>query len=118
MDPIKIDVVGSQPLEARLHRLHHVLAVVAGRVRVCSRNTVGVFRGQYNALTVALHKFAQKRFARPVGVDIGSVDKIAASLAKRVVHFSRLILGRAPAPVVPEGHRSERQFRHPKSAIA
>jgi len=32
VDPIEIDVIGLQPLETRSHCLHHILALVAGRV--------------------------------------------------------------------------------------
>jgi hypothetical protein len=41
VDPVKVDIIGLQPLEACFHCLHHTLAVVAGRVRVRARNSIG-----------------------------------------------------------------------------
>src|SRR5580704_10977090 len=118
MDPIQIDVVGLQSLETRFHSLHHVLALIAGGVRVCAWKSVGVFSSEHDALAMASHKIAEKRFAGPIRVDIGSVDEIAAGVAEGVVYFPCLVLGRTPTPVVAEGHRAERRFRNSKSAVS
>src|SRR5882762_7396010 len=80
MDPIQVDVVGLQPFETRLHGLHHTLALVARGVRVCAWKSVGVFRSEHDALAMPFHKIAEKRFAGPIRVDIGSVDEIAAGV--------------------------------------
>ena len=61
---IKVDIVGSQPFKARFHCLHHILALVAGRVRVCARSGEGVFRGHHHALAVVLRKLTEERLAR------------------------------------------------------
>src|SRR6266511_1491066 len=44
MNPVKIDIVGSEPLETRIHCLPHTLAVVSGCVRVSARSGIGIFR--------------------------------------------------------------------------
>jgi hypothetical protein len=76
VDTIEIDVIGLQPLEARFHCLHHhALAVVASRVRIGARSSKGVFRAHHEALAVALDKLAEERFARPVRVEVSSVDE-------------------------------------------
>ena len=68
--PIEVDVVGLQPIEAGLYRLHHILALIAGRIGIRARSGVAVFRGQDHTLAVALRKLAEERFARPVGVKV------------------------------------------------
>src|SRR2546425_538156 len=70
VDQIMADIVGSRRFEVSFNRLHHTLAVIAGRVRVCAGSGIGVFRGHHHALTVALHKLAEERFARPVRVHV------------------------------------------------
>src|SRR5260370_33574058 len=102
MDPIQVDVVGLQPFETRLHGLHHILALVARGVRVCAWKSVGVFRSEHDALAMPFHEIAEKRFAGPIRVDIGSVDEIAAGVAEGVVYLPCLLLGRTPTPVVTE----------------
>ena len=108
VDPIEIDVIGLQPLQARFYRLHHILALVTSRVRICARSRHGVFRGQDHALAMVLHKLAEKRFARPVGVKVRGVDEIAPGLAESIVYLPRFVLGRTPTPVIAEGHGAER----------
>jgi hypothetical protein len=55
----------------------------------------------------------------PLGTgDIGGVDEVAARVQKRVVNFAALLFRRTPAPVLAEGHRSQAQFRYPKSAFS
>jgi hypothetical protein len=118
VDPVEIDVVGLQSFEARFHCLHHVLALIAGRVLVRTRNGIGVFRGHHHALAVALHKLAEEGFARPVRVHVRGVDEIAPGLAESVVHLSCLILCGTPAPLLTEGHGAERCLRNLESAVA
>ena len=52
VNPVQVDVIGLQPLEVRFHGLHHILAVIAGRVRIGPRSSTGVFRGQDHALAM------------------------------------------------------------------
>ena len=44
-------------------------------------------------------------------VDVGGVDEIATGFAKRVVHFSRLVFGRTPTPLLAEGQWCLRRLR-------
>ena len=66
MPPVQVDIIGLQPPEARFHSLHHILTMIAGRVRIGARSSIGVIRGQHHALAMVLYKLAEKRFARPV----------------------------------------------------
>ena len=93
MDPVQVDVVGSQPLETRFHCMHHTFSVVAGRVWICTRLRIGVFGSDYHTLTVIFHELAEKRFAGAVSVKVGGVDEISAGLAESVVHLPCLVLG-------------------------
>ena len=118
VDPIQVDVVGLQPPEARFHSLHHILTLIAGRIRIGARSGSRVFRGQHHTLAMVLHKLAEKRFARPIGVRVGGVDEIPPRLAKGVVHPARLVLDRTPAPFLAEGRGAERGLRNPESGVA
>src|SRR5262249_21549304 len=76
------------------------------------------FRGQHDALAMALHEFPEERFAVAVGVEVGGIDEVPPGLAERVVHLPRLVLGGPPAPFLAEGHRAERRLRNTKSTVA
>ena len=117
MKPIEIDVIGLQAAQAGLNRLHHILALVTAGVRVSAGHGVGVFRGEDDTLTMALHKFPDEGFAGPVGVDVGGVDKIAARFAVVVINLPGLVFGRAPAPLFAKRHGAERGFGNPKAAV-
>src|SRR6266699_1575697 len=67
---------------------------------------------------MALHKLAEERFARPVGIEVSGIDEIAPGLAESIVYLSHLVLGRTPTPVIAKGHRAERCLRNSKSAVA
>lgn len=67
---------------------------------------------------MTLHEFAKKSFAAAVGVDIGSVDEVAARVAESVVNFAGFVFGGAPAPFFPESHGAESCFRNSKTAVA
>ena len=92
VDPVQVDVIGLQPSEARLHRLHHILTVIARGVRIGARSGIRIFRGQHHALAMVLHKLAEKRLTRPVGIKVSRVDEISPRLAKGVVHLARFVL--------------------------
>jgi hypothetical protein len=42
MHPVKVDVVGLQAAQARVHRVHHAFAMVAPRVWIVSRSSIAV----------------------------------------------------------------------------
>src|SRR6266436_8945283 len=118
VDPVQVDVVGLQSLETRFHCLHHTFAVIAGRVRIYTLRSHGVFASHYHTLAMAFHELAEKRFARSICVKVGGVDEISASLAEGVVHLARLILSRTPAPFIAEGHGAKCRLRNSKSGVA
>src|SRR5882762_2763185 len=43
--PVQVDVVGLQSFQTGFHRLHHVLAMIARRIRIIAWRGVGVLRG-------------------------------------------------------------------------
>src|SRR5262249_32606760 len=90
VQPIEIDVVGFQPLEARLDRLDHVLAVVARSIDVLS-HVERIFGCQYPAVAVSSDEIAKNLFAVAISVEIGGVDEVASGSAKEVEHFATLI---------------------------
>jgi hypothetical protein len=78
--------------------------MIARGIRIIAGSCVAVFGGQHDTLAMAVHELAKKRFARPLRVDIGAVDKVAAGLAESIIHSSRLFARRTPAPLLAKGH--------------
>ncbi len=107
-----------QAFETGFYGLEHVLALVAAGVGIRSRSGIRVFRSQHHALAVVLHELAQEGFAGSVGVEICGVDEIAAGFAERVVNLAGFFLGRAPAPVLAEGHGAQGGFGDAEAAVA
>jgi hypothetical protein len=118
VDPVKIDVARLQAPEAGFDGLDHAFAVVARGVGVFAGDRVGVFRGQNDTFAMAYHEFAKKRFAGAIGVEICSVDEVAARFAESIVNFVGFVFGGAPAPFFPESHGTESCFRNSKTAVA
>jgi hypothetical protein len=118
VDPIEVDIVSLKPLQAGLHGLHHVLAVVARGVGVLADGGVGIFGGQHHAFTVALDELAQKQLAGAVGVNIGGVKEVAARVTEGVIHLLRFVLGCSPPPFVAEGHGAQGEIRDPQTGIS
>src|ERR1700674_4671697 len=98
------DLSVSKPPHFHSHRWRARPVFAPGRVRICPRSSVGIFRGHHHALTVVFHKLAEKRFARSVCVKGGGVDEIPARLAEGIAHLPCLVLGRTPTPFIAEGH--------------
>src|SRR5713226_279987 len=53
----------------------------------------------------------------PVGIDVGGVDGIAASVGEQVQHPRADIWGCPPAPVFTEGHGAQRHLRDPHAGL-
>jgi hypothetical protein len=43
--PIQVDEIGLQSLQAGFDGLHHALAVIARRIRIIARRSIGIFGG-------------------------------------------------------------------------
>ena len=98
MQPVQVDVVGVQPLQAGLAGLHHVLALVAAGVGVVARGFELVYLvARTTCIAVPCKKFAEERLARAVGVEVGGIDEVAARLAEGV-YISRETSLLAPQP--------------------
>ena len=118
VQPQEVDVVGAQPTQARLERLHEVLAVVAARIRVVAVRGERVLRRDDEAIARRLDEGADDRLALTVRVVAGGVDEVPARVDERLEHAAALVLRGAPAPGLAEGHRSERDLRDPETAPA
>jgi hypothetical protein len=86
VDPIQVDAVGLQSTQARLDRGDDLLAVVAGAVRITRVGLVGELGGEHEPVAAPFEQIAEDGFRRPVGVDVGGVDDIAASVSEQVQH--------------------------------
>ena len=98
VQPVKVDVVGLEPLQTGLQRLHHALAMVAGGVWVIAGHGVGILGRQHEALPLALHELAQQPFARSVGIDVGRVDEVATRVKEGVVDLAAFFRRTLPSP--------------------
>ena len=67
---------------------------------------------------MSFDELAKKRLARAVGVDVSSVNEVAARFTEGVVNFLCLILGRAPSPIFAKSHRAERELRNAQAGIS
>src|SRR6266540_3867024 len=118
VQPQQVDAVGAEPAQARLQRADQALAVVAPGVGVVAPAGQRVLGGDHPAVPVGGDHLADDALAGAVGVVAGGVDEVAAGLAVAVEHAPALGGARAPAPVLPEGHRAERQLGHAQPASA
>ena len=62
------------------------------------------------------HEFPDEAFARPTGVKVRGVDEVATRFTEGLVDCFRFLFGRAPAPVVTEGHGAEAEVGDPEAA--
>src|ERR1700736_2526952 len=117
MHPIQVDVVGLQSTQARFDRGDYLLAVVAGTVRITRVGLVGELGGEYEPVAAPFEQLAEDRFRRPVGVDVGGVDDVAASVGEQVQHPRADIWGCPPAPILTERHRAQLNLRDPYAGL-
>jgi len=118
VDPVEVDVVGLQSTQARLDRGDNLLAVVPGTVRIIRVGLVGELGCEHEPVAAPFEQLADDRFRRPVGVDVGGVDDVAAGVGEQVEHPRADIRGCAPAPVFTEGHGAQRHLREPHTGLA
>src|SRR3979411_2545661 len=111
-------MVGLQSTQARLDRGDYLLAVVGGTVRMPGVGLVGELGGEHEPVAAPFEQLAEDGFRRPVGVDVGGVDDVAASVGEQVQHPRADIWGRPPAPIVTEGHGAQRHLRYPYPGLS
>src|SRR3979411_1219914 len=111
-------MVGLQSTAARVDRGYYLLAVVAGTVGITRVGLVGELGGEHEPVAAAFEQLANDGFRRPIGVDVGGVDDIAASVGEQVQHPRADIWGRSPAPIFTEGHRAQRHLRYPYPGLS
>src|SRR5262249_44921932 len=91
VQPVKVDVIGLQPPETGVHREHHALAVVACGVGIVAGSGIGVLGRQHDPVAMAGHELAEQRCAGAVGVNVGSINEVAARFPKGVVDLAALV---------------------------
>jgi len=118
MNAVKVDVVGLQTAKARVHGLHHALAMIARRVRIVSRHGIAVLGGEDNALPMVLDELSDESLARTVRVHVRRADEVSAGLAVGIVDFAGFVLRGAPAPVLAERHGAQSRFGYRQTAVS
>ncbi|MDT4849327.1 hypothetical protein FQZ97_834450 [compost metagenome] len=93
----QVDVVGAQPLQRRIDRLHEVMARRAHVVRPLAAAEGGLGRDQQPVTRPALDRLAQHRFGGAARVDVGAVEHVHAGVHADVDQRARLgHVGAAP----------------------
>src|SRR3979490_3525654 len=110
-------MAGLQSTQARVDGGDYLLAVVAGTVGISRVGWVGELGGEHESVAAPFEQLAEDGFRRPVGVDVGGVDDIAASVSEQVQHPRADIWGCPPAPVFTEGHGAQRHLRDPHAGL-
>jgi hypothetical protein len=116
MHPVEIDIVHAQPPQRSFQRAMDVLPPVPARIRITLFRIEGKFRRDHQlvAQPALRHKAAQQRFAFPLCVAVGGIQKIAARFDIPVEDRAGLPIFRTPA-IVAEGHRSQAQRAYPQA---
>jgi hypothetical protein len=81
--------------------------MIAACVGIFAGARIGVFGGQDDFLPVITNKFANKLFARPIGIYVRGVNKIPACRAVRLVDLASFVFSRTPASIFAECHGAE-----------
>ena len=104
MEPVEIDKIGAEPLERGFERAVDIFAAIAAGIGISLLGAQGEFGGQRDLVAeVALaNEFADEFLALAIGVAVGGVDEVAASVD--VMIEDGLVI--APAPFGAEGHGS------------
>src|SRR2546428_846418 len=110
-------MVGLQSTQARLQRGDYLLAVVAGTVRITRVGLVGELGAEHEPVAAPFEQVAEDGFRSPVGVDVGGVDDIAASVSEQVQHPRADLWGCPPAPVFTKRHGAQRHLRDPHARL-
>ncbi len=107
VDPEQVDVVGPQPLQARLHRHVQVLALVARRVRVGVVHRQRVLGGDHVPVPAPLQPAADDLLGLAAVILVRRVEEVATRRRVGVEDLVAGLLVGAEAPLVPEGHGAE-----------
>ena len=115
MDPQQVDVVRLHAAKAVFDRAHHVLAVVAGRVRIGVVHRERVLGGDDHAVAFAFEPSADDLLGLAPVIFVGRVEEVASRLGVGVEHrVARGLVG-TEAPLLPEAHRAQAEFRNAKA---
>ena len=81
---VDVDVVGSQPLQARFQFERHPLAAAAARIRVGRDGRVLHLGREHPALAVLRDELADHALGAALGVAVGGIDEIDAGTERRI----------------------------------
>ena len=87
MNPIEVEVIGFEPLEAGLQGAGHVLAVIPAGVGVPFTGEECVFGGDDKVVSIGFKEFTEERLASALVVFVGGVDEIAPGRREAVKDF-------------------------------
>src|SRR5947209_6428922 len=90
--------------------------MVTAEVRIARAIGERVLRRQDEVVAIGRDELSDEPLRRPVRVVAGRVDEVAAGLDVAVEDATALLLRRAPAPVLAEGHRAEAELRDAQAA--
>src|SRR5262249_53566509 len=113
---VQVDVVGTEPPQARVAGLADVLArgALGVRSRADGHSALG---GDDELRAPTPHRLAADRLRHGAGVGVGGVEEVAASVEEPIDDAQRLGLVTAPAGHA-EGHGAEAQFGDAEAAAA
>ncbi len=104
MHLVKIDMVGLQAAQRRLHRLRDPAARTALVVRIVAHGAMHL-GGQHNTFAATLQRFADNLLRLAVAVSIGGVDEVDAEIQGLVDDTEAIVvIGVGDAP---EHHRAQ-----------
>jgi hypothetical protein len=84
VQPQDVNVVGTQPPQRCLQRLHQALAVIAARIEVAVADVERVLGADNEVISVDRQQVAEDRLGGAVGVLVGRVDEGAAGLGEQL----------------------------------
>jgi hypothetical protein len=118
MKPIHIDKVRSQRLQTRFQSLHHILAVVAAKIRVALPGKEAEFGCNHKMMAVGRNELADEFLGRSIRISVSRINKISTSISIQIKHLFADFLGCSPAPIFTKRHCSQRHLRDPQPASA
>ena len=108
---VQVDVVGLQPLEARLDPPHDVHPGGAAPVEVLAHRHADL-GGQDDLLPHAFQRVAQQGLALPARIDVRRVDEIDSPVEGQAHHLRGGLLVQAAETIPAELHRPESHLAH------
>ena len=118
MNPIEVDAVGLQALQALLERPHHRLAAVAGSGEAALRvGALGEFGAEDEVVAARCDKFAEQTFRLTELVTVRCIDEVAARLKIAVIDAAGFVSLGAVSPFGTEHAGAEDQLGDAQASV-